>query len=46
MGAADFIMSGRTDVLRLSAAACGPILSLAFLRWVSKASPRVIVKRR
>jgi ribose/xylose/arabinose/galactoside ABC-type transport system permease subunit len=46
MGAADYIMSDRIDLVRLSASACAPILTLALYRWATKASPRVVIKRK
>lgn len=46
MGVADFMMSDRIDLVRLSASACAPILTLAFYRWVTKPSPRIVIKHK
>jgi len=46
MGAADYIMADRIDLPSLSGAACAPILVLALYRWVTKPSPRIIIKRK
>jgi hypothetical protein len=46
MGAADYIIHDRIDLLRLSTSACAPILTLALYRWVTKPSPRIVIKRK
>ncbi len=46
IGAADYIMSDRIDLMRLSVSACAPILTLALYRWVTKPAPRVVIKRK
>ncbi len=46
MGAADFMMSDRIDLVRLSGSLCAPILTLALYRWATKPSPRIVIKRK
>jgi len=46
MGVADFIMSDRIDLARLSGAACAPILTLAIYRWATKSPARAIIRRK
>lgn len=46
MGAAEFMMSDRLDLVRLSGEACAPILSLALYRWATRTPPRVSLKRK
>jgi ribose/xylose/arabinose/galactoside ABC-type transport system permease subunit len=46
MGAADYILFSHIDLVRLSASACAPILTLSLYRWATKASPRIVIKRK
>ena len=46
MGTADFMMSQRIDLVRLSASACAPILSLALYRLATRPASRAVVKRK